>query len=152
MVDLVDFRPGDRVLEPCLGGGVIFDKFPSTCEKLWCEIDKGRDFFDFHEKVDVIITNPPFSMWKEMADHMLELQPRVIVLLMGSMNYQIGLHTKFLNAQYQITKIHSTWWNRVMYHTTFILHLEKVQGDFPAALTFDVRLHKTAGAETAPDV
>ncbi|WP_139135052.1 hypothetical protein [Magnetovibrio blakemorei] len=54
-------NPTGRVLDPCRGNGAFYDNFPAGCEKLYCEITEGKDFFDFHEPVDWIITNPPYS-------------------------------------------------------------------------------------------
>lgn len=58
-----------RVLDPALGEGAFYDNFPSSCEKLWCEISKGRDFFEFSERVNWIITNPPFSAFFDFLKH-----------------------------------------------------------------------------------
>ena len=51
------------VLDPFKGNGAFYDNLPETVEKDWCEIDLGRDFFDYNKKVDWIISNPPYSIF-----------------------------------------------------------------------------------------
>ena len=50
------FNPQGEGLEPCCGTGNIL-KFLEYAD--WCEISKGKDFFDYTKKVDYIFTNPP---------------------------------------------------------------------------------------------
>ncbi len=50
------FNPQGKGLEPCCGNGNIL-RFLEDAD--WCEITKGRDFFDYNNKVDYIFTNPP---------------------------------------------------------------------------------------------
>ena len=59
IVDMLTLQEGDVVLEPCYGGGAIYDRIPDGVEKRWCEIDQGRDFLEYEaDDVDVIVTNP----------------------------------------------------------------------------------------------
>jgi len=71
---------GQTVLEPCRGQGAFYNNFPAFCNKKWCEIDDGVDFFDFTEKVDWIITNPPYSIFDEFAKHCFEVADNVVFL------------------------------------------------------------------------
>lgn len=71
LTDLLDVT--GRVLEPGRGDGAFYNAFPDHSEKLWCEINEGRDFFGFHEPVDWIVTNPPFSLFFEFLRHSVEL-------------------------------------------------------------------------------
>ncbi len=73
------FNPTGRVLEPCRGDGGFYDNFPET--KLWCEITEGRDFFDFNEKVDWIITNPPYSKMRKFLEHAMDISNNVCFLI-----------------------------------------------------------------------
>ena len=73
------FNPKGRILEPCKGDGGFYDNFPD--EKLWCEITQGRDFFDFNEKVDWIITNPPYSQMRKFLEHSMEVSNNVCFLI-----------------------------------------------------------------------
>jgi DNA-binding XRE family transcriptional regulator len=55
------FKPSGTILEPCRGSGHFYDAFPPNTTKLYCEIDEGLDFFDWHEPVDWIISKGPLS-------------------------------------------------------------------------------------------
>lgn len=77
--DMVDFfKPSGVVLEPCNGDGAI-SRFIPDC--LTCEIDDGKDFFLFNDKVDWIITNPPFSIFSKIIKHGIELSDNSVWLL-----------------------------------------------------------------------
>jgi hypothetical protein len=73
------FKPFGRILEPCKGGGAFLRYLPESCD--WCEIAEGRDFFDWRDRVDWIITNPPYSITKEFIRHALAVSDHVAFLL-----------------------------------------------------------------------
>jgi hypothetical protein len=52
------FVPTGLMMEPCRGDGAFFDLMPGA---EWCEIDEGRDFFDYDGRVEWIVTNPPWG-------------------------------------------------------------------------------------------
>lgn len=70
-----------RVLDPCRGQGAFYEQVPDHCEKLWCELDEGLDFFNFNEPVDWIVTNPPWSKIKDFMDHAMTIANNVIFLI-----------------------------------------------------------------------
>lgn len=72
------FNPKGKILEPCKGEGAFLRFLPK--ETLWCEITEGKDFFDFNEKVDWIITNPPYSNFNRFLAHSFELANNVVFL------------------------------------------------------------------------
>jgi hypothetical protein len=45
------------------------------------ELTRGQDFFEFHEKVDWIITNPPWSLAWRFALHAYEIADNIIWLI-----------------------------------------------------------------------
>lgn len=73
------FRPSGRVLEPCAGPGEIFKRLGPNA--LWCEIDEGRDFFDFHDPVDWIVTNPPYSKTRPFFNHAMTIAEHIVFLV-----------------------------------------------------------------------
>lgn len=73
------FQPSGTCLDPCRGESAFFDQLPEP--KLWCEIVEGVDFFRFHEKVDWIISNPPYSLFSRWLDHSLELADHIVYLI-----------------------------------------------------------------------
>jgi hypothetical protein len=74
------FKPTGKLLDPCMGHGVFYDNFPSD-NKDWCEIDKGKDFFEYNEKVDWIISNPPFSKFTAFLEHSVKLADNIVFLI-----------------------------------------------------------------------
>jgi len=67
LVDRIDFSRVKTFLEPCKGDGRILNLVPEYVNKYWTEIREGKDYFktNFSAKIDLIITNPPFSLSME---------------------------------------------------------------------------------------
>jgi hypothetical protein len=78
---LIDVK-NDFVLEPCAGRGAFVRAFKASGIKniTTCEIKNGRDFFDYDQRVDWIITNPPFSQMREFLKHSYEIASNVVFL------------------------------------------------------------------------
>ncbi|NVK17504.1 MAG: helix-turn-helix domain-containing protein [Methylocystaceae bacterium] len=72
------FKPSGRMLEPCFGDGAFAEQMPG-CD--WCEINKGRDFFEYHGKADWIITNPPWSYLREILQHNMKLADNIVMII-----------------------------------------------------------------------
>ena len=72
------FAPRGKTLEPCRGDGVFTDLLPSA---RWCELNEGRDFFDWNEPVDWIISNPPFSVMRKFILHSFEVAANIVYLV-----------------------------------------------------------------------
>jgi len=84
------FKPNDIFLEPCRGTDAIFKKvkLPEQNKK-WAELSLGIDYLttDF-EQVDVIITNPPFSLTEEFIKKSLsELAPNGTMAYLQRVNF-----------------------------------------------------------------
>ena len=60
IIDGIVWDDGEKVLEPCRGDGAFYNNLPENVDKDWCEINEGRDFFDYDKKVDTCISNIPF--------------------------------------------------------------------------------------------
>jgi len=73
------FNPGGIVLEPCRGGGAFYDALPDGSS--WCEIEDGKDFFDWTRKVDWIITNPPYSILTNWMQHSFSIADNVVLFI-----------------------------------------------------------------------
>jgi len=84
------YKPTGKLLEPCSGDGA-FLKYMLGAD--WCEIDKGKDFFDHKETADWAITNPPFSQIRKFLIHLYELDVKNIVFLCP-INHIIGLKAR----------------------------------------------------------
>lgn len=68
-----------KVLEPCKGEGAFLKYLPENA--LWCEIVDGKNFYDFYEKVDWIVTNPPYSDFNRFLDHCFDLAENIVLLV-----------------------------------------------------------------------
>ena len=117
LINMADIQPNDKVLDPSRGTGIFFNNL-SDCKKDWCEITDGKDFFNYNEKVDIIIGNPPFSQWKKWLSHSAILNPRKICYIMGCLNLT-PQRINFLKAHgYILSKIHLTtvagWFGNIM--------------------------------------
>jgi len=67
-----------KILEPCKGEGA-FLKYLPTAE--WCEIADGKNYYDYNEKVDWIVTNPPYSDYNRFLEHSFELADNIVLLV-----------------------------------------------------------------------
>ena len=72
------FKPSGKILEPCKGTGNFLKFLPK--DSLWCEISEGKNFFDFNDKVDWTITNPPWSQIRKFLQHSMEISKNVCFL------------------------------------------------------------------------
>lgn len=59
IISLCPFEGGQTVLDGFKGGGAFYNQYPENIEKDWCEIDEGRDFFDYRSPINWIVSNPP---------------------------------------------------------------------------------------------
>ena len=73
------FNPWGHILEPCIGDGV-FLKYLSGCVS-WCEIEKGRDFFQWTEPVDWAIGNPPYAVAMNWIYHTMTITDNFVYLI-----------------------------------------------------------------------
>lgn len=80
----------DTFLEPCRGAGAIFDSInlPES-QKFWAELSDGVDYLTTpFEKVDLIITNPPFSLTCEFLEKSLsELKEGGTLIYLQRVNF-----------------------------------------------------------------
>lgn len=78
------FAPTGQVLDPARGKYAPFYK--SLAEHTpnaiidWCEITAGRDFFEWTEPVDWIITNPPWSKMRDFLRHGYKIADEIVYL------------------------------------------------------------------------
>jgi len=80
---VMHFNPEEVVLEPCRGEGNFYRHLPSGSP--WCEISEGKDFFNFSDRVNWIITNPPWSKVRGFLQHGMEIADHIVFLM--TINY-----------------------------------------------------------------
>lgn len=73
------FNPRGLCLDPCRGNGAFFDQLPKKSE--WCEISEGKDFFAYSNRVDWIVSNPPYSIFSEWLQHSFKIASNIVYLI-----------------------------------------------------------------------
>lgn len=69
------------VLDPFKGGGAFYNNYPTTVKKDWCEIDLGKDFFNYTKHVDWIVSNPPYSIFGAVLEHSMKIADNIVYLI-----------------------------------------------------------------------
>ncbi|MBO9406183.1 transcriptional regulator [Shimia sp. R9_1] len=77
---LSQFSLFGRILDPSKGDGAFFDQFPAHVDACWCELECGVDFFAWEQKVDWVITNPPWSKFRAFLEHAMRVSDNVAFL------------------------------------------------------------------------
>lgn len=117
LISMCDIKEEDHVLDPCFGKGIFYNNLP-PCQKDWCEISMGKDFFPYNKPVDTILGNPPFSIWTAWIKKTIALRPNKIGFVMGALNLTVPRMRLLGNAGYHITKMTQcqvSWWFGVCY-------------------------------------
>jgi len=82
LLNELDFTKYSSFHEPCKGSGAILDLIPSKLIKSHCELTEGTDYLSTSvPPVDLIITNPPFSLAQKFITKSLTEANTVIYLL-----------------------------------------------------------------------
>jgi len=122
-IDMIDYNDTDIWYDPFKNSGNYYNQYPND-NKLWSEILEGEDFFKFDTSVDIICSNPPYSMINDVLEKCVSLEPRVISLLIGQGNLTTRRIERMNTAGYglfklRMLKVHS-W-----YGMSYIVHFEK---------------------------
>jgi len=86
MICLTNLKQNDMVLDAFAGKMVFFDCFPSFVKKGWCEITEGKDFFDYVEMVDWVVSNPPYSLLDKIFKKLVLMCNKGFTLLLSMHN------------------------------------------------------------------
>jgi len=133
------FNENSIWFDPFRNSGSYYNQYPQNGVKHeWCEILDGKDFFEFNEKIDIICSNPAYSMLDKIFKKCIELNPKVINLLIGVGNLTARRIEMMEKANYYITKLHMCkvykW-----YGMSFIVQFEK---DGKNIITYDRKVWK----------
>lgn len=78
----IDWSQFKTAHEPCCGDGRIVNWLSlNNVQTTSSEILNGKNYFDWDGEVDLILTNPPFSLAKEFIEHSLPKAKTVMMLL-----------------------------------------------------------------------
>lgn len=104
-IDMVEHASDDIWFDPFKNSGSYYNQFPNQ-NKVYTEILEDKDFFLFTGKIDIICSNPPYSILDDVFKKSIELQPRVINYLIGINNLTAKRIELFERAGYGLTKLH----------------------------------------------
>ncbi len=104
-LSMIDAKPDDIWFDPFMGQGAYYDNYP-TENKDWCEIEMDRDFFEYDGYMDIICSNPPYSMMDKVIKKSIELQPRVISYLCALHGLTARRMEMLNKAGYGLKKMH----------------------------------------------
>jgi len=104
-IDMIEFKEDEVWYDPFKNTGNYYNQFPNDNKK-WTEIIDNKDFFTFDEKVDIICSNPPYSMIDAVLKKSITLNPRIISYLIGVNNLTPRRIEYMEKAGYFITKLH----------------------------------------------
>ena len=106
-IDMIDVVEGEVWYDPFRATGKFFTQYPSTgAEHQWAEITDGRDFFTQEVQCGVICSNPPYSLLNDVIKKCIDLNPRVVSLLIGVGNLTARRLEWMTDAGYSVTKLH----------------------------------------------
>ena len=115
-LDLVKpyIEDGNKILDPFFGQGIYYNNYHLFFTKNntfdYTEIALGKDFFEYTNQVDVIVSNPPYSMIDKVLEKSISLNPHTISYLIGYGNLTtkrieyMNKHGYFL-VQFHLTKV-----------------------------------------------
>jgi hypothetical protein len=83
LIDLHGTVDNEIWLDPFKNNGSFYNNYPDNIEKDWCEILDNKDFFKYDKLVDVISSNPPYSMLNRVLEQTLKICSREFGYLIG---------------------------------------------------------------------
>jgi len=104
-IDKIEYKDDDIWYDPFKNNGSYYNQFPNK-NKVWSEILDNKDFFTFNEKIDIICSNPPYSMIDKVLEKSVSLKPRIISYLIGINNLTTKRIEYMQNNGYIISHLH----------------------------------------------
>jgi hypothetical protein len=80
ILDEINMKKVQSFYEPCKGDSAIYSLI-GLSDKDYSELQEGKDYFEANPSVDLIITNPPFSLALEFLKKSLTEARTVVYLL-----------------------------------------------------------------------
>ena len=93
---IIDFlNPNGLCLDPCKGDGAFYKYLPNSSD--YCELRLGKDFFNYHKKVDWVIGNPPYSIFEPFLIKAFEIADNVSYLVPTNKIFQRQVIMEMIN-------------------------------------------------------
>ena len=96
-------NPSGWCLDPCKGDSSFYNNLP--IHKDYCEIEEGKDFFEYTKKMNWIIGNPPYSLFEEFLRHSFNLAENVSFIVPINKVFQRQLIMNMINKYGGIKQI-----------------------------------------------
>ena len=136
LINMVPFKPTDSLYEPFKGNGNFYNLFPTENVKFWSEIKEDKDFFNFEQNVDWVISNPPWSKITRILDKLVKICNTGFALLIHSLTISPN-RIKFIEDNgFVITKYHMVKVTGWFSHSVFII-CEKKTDNNCSCVSFD---------------
>jgi len=72
--------------DPFKNTGNFYNNYPKENKKDWCEILDNKDFFKYDKQVDIISSNPPYSLIDKVMAHSFKIARHEVGYLIGVNN------------------------------------------------------------------
>lgn len=135
-ISMIDLKPKDVVLDSAFGTGNYYNNYPT-----WTTNKYTTDFFNFNEKVDWIVTNPPYSKIDDYLKHSAEICEKGFAYLLGHDNVTARRIEYLEKMGFYITKFHlckvMSWFGM----SVFVIW-EKKTSDFQGIIDYDRNVWK----------
>lgn len=71
----------------------------------FCELDEGRDFMKWQGKCDWIVTNPPWSKFRDFLNHSMEIADNIVFLCLTNAWYMKARQRDIEEAGFGLVEI-----------------------------------------------
>lgn len=131
LLGLVPYNMNDSVLDVGSGRNKVWFKNIIPQDKYECEIEDGKDFFEWEEEIDWLVGNPPFQQGWLFLEKAASIAQKGIAFL-GNINFWNSLTPgrleKIKKKGFYISKLHivndKRWFGRYY----FIIFTKKYNG------------------------
>jgi len=95
--------------EPCYGEGAFIKAFEKKgLQYDYCDLSQGKDFFDYNNKVNWIVTNPPWSQARKFLQHSMRIADNIAFLI--TINHILALKARLRDVEqagFSITAVYT---------------------------------------------